>query len=168
MFTWIGAQFIYAWYIIRHKWFVFVECLKRGLIWRGITHDLSKLWPGEWLPYSWSFYGPQPRSDRTKQRFDLAWLLHQKRNDHHWQWWVLHEDSGKLKIMPMSKRARMEMLCDWRGAGRAIMGKKADTRMWYVKNAKNMLLHLETRRWIEQQLSIAAMNPKVIAEIHAG
>jgi len=56
---WFEREFKYAWYIIRHKWFVFLECGKRGLVWRGITHDLSKLRPSEWAPYADYFYGPE-------------------------------------------------------------------------------------------------------------
>ena len=40
----------------------------------------------------------------------------------------------------------------WRGAGRAIMGDKSDTAAWYAKNASNMLLHPDTRAWIEAHL----------------
>jgi hypothetical protein len=150
----LKAQFLYAWYVVKHKWYVFVECLKHGLIWRGITHDLSKLRPSEWFPYAWSFNGPQPRSERTKERFDLAWLKHQHRNDHHWQTFVLQEDSGAVKVLPMPHKARLEMLCDWRGAGKAILGKDADTKAWYLKNKKKMRLHPDTRAWVEEQLNI--------------
>ena len=29
--------------ICKHKWYVAIECFKRGLYWQGIIHDLSKL-----------------------------------------------------------------------------------------------------------------------------
>jgi len=29
-------------YLIRHKWYVFVECCRYGVPWRGISHDMSK------------------------------------------------------------------------------------------------------------------------------
>jgi hypothetical protein len=29
-------------YLLRHKWYVGIECFKKGLIWRGLVHDLSK------------------------------------------------------------------------------------------------------------------------------
>jgi hypothetical protein len=151
----IRKHLAYAWYIVRHKWYVFVECLKRGLIWRGITHDLSKLRPGEWVPYAHSFYGPQPRTERTKARFDYAWLMHQKRNDHHWQFFVLREDSGKEKVLPMSHYARLEMLCDWIGAGKAILGKNADTAKWYRENREVIRLHPETRALVESELGVS-------------
>jgi hypothetical protein len=37
------------------------------------------------------------------------------------------------------------MLCDWIGAGKAIMGANANTPMWYVKNKDQIILHPATR-----------------------
>jgi hypothetical protein len=147
--------------------------------------------------------------------FDLAWLYHQKRNKHHWQFFVLLNDNpsedykvtapagdnlapyfissryneelavcdehlnscrgmtfGEASVMcvtlaktivnklnrypiaiPMPDTYRKEMLADWRGAGKAINGKD-DTKSWYLKNKDNMILHPDTREWIEDQLEI--------------
>jgi len=35
----------YLKYLLRHKWFVMLECFKEGLFWLGLTHDLSKFSP---------------------------------------------------------------------------------------------------------------------------
>lgn len=43
-------------YVIRHKWYVLIECFKKGQYWRGITHDLSKFLPDEFIPYAKYFY----------------------------------------------------------------------------------------------------------------
>lgn len=85
-------------YVVRHKWFVFVACYRLGIPWRGLVHDLSKFLPSEWIPYTNFFYGPKPSprdstgyykpTDTGDKAFDFAWLLHQKRNRHHWQWWL--------------------------------------------------------------------------------
>jgi hypothetical protein len=152
----------YLSYVLRHKWFVFLECANRGLIWRGAIHDWSKFLPSEFLPYADYFYGHDSvnsgrddtgyykPTDTGNAAFDFAWLLHQKRNDHHWQWWILPEDDGGIKVLPMSASARIEMVCDWKGAGKA-QG-KPNTADWYEKNKGKMQLHPETRAWIEGQL----------------
>lgn len=159
------AHWQYLKYVLRHKWFVFKWCVALGVPRAGITHDLSKFHPREWFPYVDKFYGgPWPESAHLWQskpntqgwvdrRFDEAWNHHQKRNPHHWQYWVLHEDSGKTLCLDMPLRYRLEMLADWNGAGEAING-KVDTRNWYLKNRTNMLLHPDTRRWIERMLGI--------------
>jgi len=139
-------------YVLRHKWFVFVECCKLGVPWRGVAHDLSKFRPSEWIPYARYFYGDYLSKEGVERSFDLAWLHHQKRNKHHWQWWVLPLDDGGQKILPMPDVYCKEMLADWYGAGRALG--KPDTVAWYVRNRDKMLLHHETRAWIEQQLGI--------------
>lgn len=152
----------YLWYVLRHKWFVLVECWRVGLYWRGVTHDMSKLLPSEFIPYARFFYGPKPvkrdptgyykPNDTGDAAFDFAWLLHQKRNDHHWQWWLLPKDDGTWTVFEMPLAARTEMLCDWRGAGRA-QG-TPDTVAWYKANKDKLTLHERTRAWVEAQLGV--------------
>jgi hypothetical protein len=87
----------YLKYVVRHRWFVMLACFQHGLIWRGLVHDLSKFLPSEWFPYARFFYEPngtkKTRRDKSgyykptdtgDSAFDFAWLLHQKRNRHHW------------------------------------------------------------------------------------
>ena len=150
----------YLVYVLRHKWYVFIECAKLGIVWQGIIHDWSKFLPTEWFPYVDFFFGKYAWVRGSNQRppkdiddkFDLAWLHHQHCNPHHWQWWIRHGDDGSTRVFPMSPRFRMEMLADWRGAGKA-QG-KSDTRGFYIANKDRMTLHPETREWIEKQLVI--------------
>ena len=139
----------YLKYVLKHKWYVFVWCRRYGIPLAGIVHDLSKFSPKEWSPYVNYFYG----DSKDQRGFDAAWNHHQKANPHHWQYWVLREDSGGLKLLDMPERYRLEMLADWRGAGMAITGKD-DTRNWYLKNRENMLLHPATLQWVESELGI--------------
>ncbi len=158
----------YLRYVIRHKWHVFVECCKAGIPIRGLLHDLSKLLPSEFFPYAHYFYGTWMKESEyhgdtrifypwkytemgVKEAFDLAWLKHQKRNKHHWQYWLLQCDSGELKILGMPLKYCKEMLTDWRGAGKAINGRD-ETKEWYEKNKTNMLLHPNARAWVEGNL----------------
>lgn len=149
--------FKYLWYVIRHKWYVLVECWKVGLYWRGIVHDLSKLTPAEFLPYVNTFYGdkPSPRDStgaydpiKVSAEFDKAWLHHQHNNPHHWQYWVLRGDQDAQKVLKMPFEYMMEMVCDWRGAGKAIKGRD-EVKEWYTANKDNMLLHDDTRDEVE-------------------
>lgn len=154
----------YLSYVVRHKWYVFVEACRLGIPILGIIHDMSKFLPDEWFPYVDFFYGKQARkvrdetgyykpTDTGHAAFDFAWMLHQKRNKHHWQWWLLPEDNGGTKVLPMPDKYCREMLADWRGAGRA-QG-KPDTLAWYIKNKDKMRMHPDTRTWIESQLGVA-------------
>jgi hypothetical protein len=158
----------YLKYVIRHKWYVFKACFKMGIIWRGIIHDLSKFRPSEFIPYARFFYGngnniksrrdnsgfykPYDTGDRN---FDFAWLLHQKRNKHHWQWWILPLDDGGIKKIEMDIIDVKEMIADWIGAGMAISGRK-DPWDWYIVNNNKIQLNEKTKIIVE----------KVLEEIH--
>lgn len=157
----------YLGYVLRHKWHVFMEACKLGIPWRGLVHDLSKFTPTEWFPYVETFYGakPSPRDSsgsydpsKVGGSFDQAWLRHQHHNPHHWQWWILRGDEDAQKVLPMPDSYRREMLADWRGAGRA-QG-KPDTLAWYSRNKDKMLLHPETRQWIERELGVREAFPQ--------
>jgi hypothetical protein len=161
----------YLRYVVLHRWFVTVECFRRGLYWRGLVHDLSKFLASEWFAYAEHFHGryacqwrdatgyykPTTTGDEA---FDLAWCFHQNRNDHHWQWWVTIEDgSGAAIPLPMSRAARLEMVCDWVGASRAqghggLFG-PAGVGAWYAKHRGKIFLHPETREWVEGYLAAA-------------
>jgi hypothetical protein len=136
-----------------------------GIPIRGLLHDLSKLLPSEFIPYARYFYGtwmeesewhgdkrnyvPWERTEMgISEAFDLAWLKHQKRNPHHWQYWLLQCDSGELKALDIPLKYQKEMLADWIGAGIAITGKR-EVKEWYAKNRDNIILHPSTRVWID-------------------
>ena len=142
----------YLKYILKHKWYVFVECCRLGIPWCGLMHDMSKLLPSEFFAYREYFYGgwtfiPKPVEDD----FDFAWHWHLKRNKHHWQWWIIKFDNGGLKIFEMPIEYRKEMLADWIGAGKAIHGKN-EVIQWYADNKDNMALAPQTRAWIEKEI----------------
>jgi hypothetical protein len=163
------SHWLYLRYVLRHKWYVFLWCCRYGIPWAGIVHDLSKFQTIEWFPYVDKFYGgPYPEKNYgdirmqfddmytqpwVDRRFNEAWNHHQKANPHHWQYWLLTEDSGATIPLEMPDRYRREMLADWRGAGMAIKGKD-ETTQWYTKNYTKMQLHPYTRRWVEQQLGL--------------
>lgn len=152
----------YLWYVIRHKWFVFVECWKYGIVWQGIIHDWHKLLPSEFIPYARFFYGNVGESTRDETGyykptdtgylpFDLAWLHHQKLGKHHWQYWILPEDEGGVKLLQMPEKYILELVADWKGAGKA-QG-TPNTIIWYEKNKDKMQLHPDTRERIELLLN---------------
>jgi hypothetical protein len=145
----------YLLYVLRHKFYVFQECMKYGLWWQGIVHDWSKFLPSEWIPYSEYYYGGhgEDRPPEVRAGYDSAANLHHHRQPHHWQFWVLIHNDGVLECLPIPDRYRKEMLADWRGTGKTTKGRE-DTRKWYLENRDKIRLHAETRAWIEQELGI--------------
>jgi hypothetical protein len=156
----------YLWYVVKHKWFVMIECFKMGLIWQGIIHDNSKFFPSEFIPYARHFrYGIQTGRNKTgyykptntgDKAFDFAWFLHQKRNAHHWQYWTIPDDSEGLLLMLIPDKYLKEMICDWIGAGKA-QGKSSpkedkylETRNWYMTNKDKIQINTQSRIEIER------------------
>jgi hypothetical protein len=158
----------YGWYVVRHRWFVMLECFKERLIWQGLVHDWHKFLPSEWKGYVMKF-GGSIDAGRDKSggylpeqsgiaEFRYAWFLHQHRAKHHWQWFVMVSSDGKgLKVFPMPDKYRREMVADWKGAGRA-QG-KPDTIKWYLDNCRRMILHPETRKWVEEKIGSIHIEP---------
>jgi len=165
-------HFKYLSYVIRHKWFVFRAGLMTGApLWRLIIHDWSKFLPSEWFPYvhyfhqtsdekfnEWAEANSQydcvelaPYGHFASERFNIAWLHHQNRQPHHWQYWYLIQDDGKTFPVPMPEKFVREMVADWAGAGRAITG-KWEVVQWYKENKHIMKMHPDTRALTEKVL----------------
>ena len=143
----------YLKYLLRHKWFVFVACLRIGASpWQGIIHDWSKFRPSEWIPYAQCFYAPDgSKQYKEGMDFALAWNDHQKRNKHHWQYWLITWDRDVTEPLPMPHRYVKDMIADWMGAGRTITG-KWEVGEWYNANCDKMILHESTRFKVEMIL----------------
>jgi hypothetical protein len=151
----MNRHIAYLRYVLIHKWFVLVASRRFGCsLWRALVHDASKFLPDEWIPYAMTFYAADgSKRYKPTDDFDLAWLKHQRRNLHHWQAWVLRQDSGETKPMPMPNRYIREMVSDWAGAGRAITG-KWEVKDWFEKNRQKMVLHPDTLHMIKDLLRI--------------
>jgi len=149
MKTTIKIYWNYFRYIIEHKKNVAIECFKMGLYWHAITHDLSKFLPSEFFPYAIKFFSGDYayKYFEVESNFNIAWLYHQRRNKHHWDYWV--NSDGKSIQMP--EKYIKQMVVDWNAMGR----KFGDTgKSFYQKNQYRMKLHHETRNTLDKLLSI--------------
>lgn len=156
-------------YIVKHKWYVFVICAGKGIVWRGITHDVSKFLPSEFFPYANYFFHPDgTRRDlknnaplsREHERFTQAWCLHTRRNDHHWEFWnVTAHGSGMFLehdcvIPPLS--ALIELVSDMVGAS-AAQGNGypvGGARDYYLASIDRIKLHPVARMVVETMLGV--------------
>ena len=123
---------------------------------RVYCHDLSKERSDEYLAYDAYFYGESLESMTTPDLdswFDEAWLKHIHRNDHHWQYWILHKDDGGYYPLRMDQDAIYEMVCDWWSFS---LNKKEPYAIfdWYMENQHNMELHKDTRKILEDILCV--------------
>jgi hypothetical protein len=200
--------------VMRHK----LNVLRAGLKLGGIPlislllHDWDKFLPSMWFAYV-DYFERGDRSADAQKRFDRAWNAHQKRNRHHWQAWLLMNDTPRAEwgavvvggddgmplihlrqpsgppipmfqvmrrglgyiprsealaralnrqpeALEMSERDAREMVADWLGASMTYGG---DTREWYLKRRRTIILHPKTRKLVELLLlgakERASLNP---------
>jgi hypothetical protein len=134
-------------YVVEHKKNVFIECWKAGLYIHAFTHDLSKFRPSEFIPYAKKNEGgfKNKKSQSVEMNFSLAWLHHQNRNKHHWEYWMCR-DGYSLPIPTLYIR---QIICDWKAMGR----KFDDTAQnYYEKNKSKIKLTPLTRELLEYGL----------------
>jgi hypothetical protein len=94
--------------------------------------------------------------------FNKAWLHHIHLNDHHWNHWLLQQDSGELRALEMPDVCIKEMIADWRGANKAIFQTYHPneeynpilSRTWYIENYRNIKLHINTRKKVNKYYNI--------------
>jgi len=142
--------------ITKHKYYVGIECFKRGLYWQGIVHDLSKYSVTEFFASAAYFQGDRSSIEAEKEEkgYSLAWLNHKAKNKHHWMYWTDREDGEEFAV-PMPKKYIIEMLCDFIGAGKVYNPKGWTTKeplQYYEKTKHTMLLHEDTRVIFERML----------------
>ena len=146
----------YFYYIVEHKWNVFLECLKMKQPVHGLLHDLSKFLPSEFFSYAIFFHSKNrtkvyKQSDESDPNFQKAWCLHQKRNKHHWNYWVSVTRKDEIIPIPMPEKYVMQMIADWHGMSRKFGG---ETKDYFIKNKDQMILHPETIKIIGKELNI--------------
>ena len=149
--------------ITRHKWYVLRYCFRCGLYWQGLTHDLSKYSPVEFLVGAKYYQGDHSPNDeeRKDKGYSAAWLHHKGRNRHHLEYWIVYkrQPDGTVRLdgMPMPQKYVVEMFCDRLAASRVYKGKAFDTAapyQYYMRGKAANLLHPDSAALLETLLTI--------------
>lgn len=149
--------------VCTHKHFVFLACCKMGIYRQGITHDLSKFSPAEFWPGVKYFQGD--KSPSTKERelngYSKAWVHHQGRNRHHFEYWVDYtgrKGTGRVPIeMPLKYAA--EMVADRYAACRTYHRghyTQRDPLDYFLESKERLPMHETTKAWLESILVLMA------------
>lgn len=129
-------------HIIEHKYNYFKLAIREGMILSAFSHDLSKLYPSEFIPYAKEFYG-----DNRDSGFEKAWFHHYKNNKHHWQYWMDYRGNP----VDIPDYYIDEMILDWKAMGIEF----GDTAKEYYLNNKDKIKFTEqTREKIEDKLEV--------------
>lgn len=98
----------------KHRREVRKLCFKCGLYWQGLTHDLSKYSPVEFINGVKFFTGKgSPHmGERDRYGYSKAWLNHKGCNKHHAEYWQDIRPNGKTEPIDMPRKYLAEMICD--------------------------------------------------------
>lgn len=160
------AHLTYLVYLLKHKYYVFLECCKLGILWLGLIHDWHKFLPSEWIPYVHHFYNPDgskkvitkagyfKTDDMQDEAFNLATHLHYKRACHHWQSWVSVNADNGVDPLPIPHKYLKEMLADWKGASHA-QEHGGKVKEWWGLNCYKMVLDADAFQWLNAEIEDA-------------
>ena len=146
--------------ITKHRFIVMAGCFRVGLYWQGLTHDLSKYSPTEFLMGAKYYQGT--RSPNTAERADKgysqAWIHHKGRNRHHYEYWTdMNRASGFYEPVPMPRKYLAEMVMDRRAACITYQGKAytdASALNYFMGSRERELMNPQTRRELEYILTM--------------
>ncbi|MDR2700203.1 MAG: DUF5662 family protein [Nitrososphaerota archaeon] len=163
--------------ITKHRIEVGKVCFRAGLYWQGITHDLSKYLPTEFISSARYYPGTSSPIDAEKKNkgYSLAWLHHRGRNPHHWEYWIEGLNNGGVPLkMPL--KYLVELACDFIGAGKVYLDKSWTFSEPFKYSQDELLkgnikLHSETQELLLQifkefeQKGFSALKQKNIATL---
>lgn len=134
--------------ITKHKWIVFKFCLRIGIPWRGLVHDLSKYSFTEFWESAKYYQGNVSPITACKKEngYSKAWLHHKGRNKHHPEYWFDMNTKEKCPIIPYPYVA--EMICDNLAAGIVYNGKN-----WTKQIQLNYWLHSKDKTMINEKVA---------------
>lgn len=146
--------------VTHHRWLVMVGCFRMGLIWRGLTHDLSKFSPTEFLVGARYYQGNKSPNgvERQEKGYSKAWMHHKGRNRHHYEYWTDFNPATKTyTAMPMPRKYLAEMVADRIAACKTYQGKAytdGSALAYFMKSVDRGLMHATTRQQLEYTLTM--------------
>lgn len=149
--------------IHEHRKLVRQGCFRIGLYYQGITHDLSKYSPTEFVVGMRFFQGYQSpnNAERKAYGYSSAWLHHKGRNKHHFEYWLDYGSSISKGYVParMPNKYLAEMYMD-RVAASKIYNKEKYTNdfplNYFMKGKNHTAIEEHTKAELEKLLVMLA------------
>ncbi len=138
--------------ITKHRWLVRQGCFRVGLVWQGLTHDLSKYSRTEFSVGAKYFQGTRSpnAAEREDKGYSEAWMHHKGRNRHHYEYWSDMSPVTKLyEPVPMPRKYLVEMVMDRRAACKVYEGKNytdGSALTYFEKSRERTLMNEQTRQ----------------------
>ncbi len=144
--------------VSRHRKAVFRHCIKAGIIWRGILHDLSKFSPVEFIAGAKYYQGTRSPNEMERELFgySAAWLHHKGRNRHHFEFWNdVNPATKKYEPVKMPVKFFKELFCDRVAASKIYQGENytnAHPFDYFSRGNARLYMHQETAELLERCL----------------
>ena len=146
-----------------HRRLVRKACFKMGLYWQGLTHDLSKYSPTEFIPSVKYYDGTHSptQDERLDIGYSAAWLHHQGRNRHHFEYWQDYspEYRGIKYPVPMPIKYVAEMVADRYAACKTYHKDsytQKDPLAYFLRSKDKIMMHEDTKAVLEEILTVMA------------
>jgi hypothetical protein len=142
----------------KHRFHVFLNCVRCGIPWRGFVHDLSKYSPKEFFPsarYCTGKKSPIGEERKAEGGYSNVFIHHTRKNRHHYEYWV-DVTTGDIILIPMPYKFALEMCCDMISASMVYNKGHYDSSLplaYFEKNQKKSLMHSATKDFIVQILT---------------
>ena len=144
--------------ITKHRHLVMKHCFKAGIPFQGLTHDLSKYSPTEFILGAKYYLGTKSpnEAERNDKGYSSAWLHHKGRNRHHYEYWMDYNvQTKRMEPVEMPMKYFKEMFCDRVAASKIYQGKNyTDAHpLEYFSRAKDrIIIHPKTAALLEECL----------------
>lgn len=144
----------------KHRFMVLKHCVKAGIIYRGLMHDLSKYSPAEFITSARFYVGYKSPTEfeRKKYGYSKVWMHHKGRNKHHFEYWTDYSNvTRRLEPVKMPIVYVKEMFCDRVAAGKVYLGDKYTNENpidYYNNGSAKYQMHPETAALLEKWMII--------------
>ena len=141
--------------ITKHRILVMAGCFRVGLIWQGLTHDLSKYSPTEFGIGAKFYQGNRSpnTAEREEKGYSEAWMHHKWRNRHHYEYWTdLNRQTRQYESLPMPRKYLVEMVMDRRAACLTYEGASytdGSALNYFRKSMERERMHPQTRQELD-------------------
>ena len=148
--------------VVHHRRLVRQGCFQVGLYRQGLTHDLSKFSPTEFLTGARYWQGSRSpnTAEREEKGFSEAWMHHKGRNRHHYEYWTdLSPVTRCYEPVEMPRKYLVEMVMDRRAACMTYQGAAytdSSALTYFLNSRERELMNPETRRQLHYLLEMLA------------
>ena len=148
----------------KHGFKVLIHCAKAGILFQGLTHDLSKYSPTEFIEGARFYLGYKSPTEREREvyGYSKAWMHHKGRNKHHFEYWTDYDPKTRsLAPVKMPIKYVKEMFCDRVAAGKVYMGCKYTNDNpinYFLGGRAKTSMHPETAALLEHWLKLLQTN----------